>query len=466
MAVPPFPIASGDGVGAGTPSEIGPSASNLPSNVGSFVPPNIQSLATRVITQAPQTGTQQTPAQASSSQGRPPLPPPSSADGTSVASGSGLPNGNGEPPGNTGGRGRSSSGEPRKDKKGKRDKKGKKDKSGDDGGDDGDGDTTSTDDGSSSSSDRRSRRSRRKKRSTAKVSDFTLHALPAVPGFPAWKQSVENKMVAAVDYKEDKVFVWINRIFDFTFETNIIRDIPKKLKKADAKLRTAVTDILHGSIGREIHLKIEEIKKAENRILTGAETLRAVAGYYATHEDMNISYTLEDLNKVKFTGDNNLRNFMNSWRRIVNEVKSTVPEHILREMFLTQISQSTVMANDVAHYRRLPDYHEDKTRTYLEGLVWKYLDRQLKEANRAQEIAAFNQRLTATPTAPDVTRISAAAGGIPPLELPPNRNPKKKVCEFYFNMGGKKGPCRFGDSCSNSHLQKDYEALVKKKAPP
>ena len=80
-------LVCGDGVGVGTPSDLGPSASNLPSNVGSFVPPNIQSLAARVVTQTV-TGTQQAPAQASASSARPPLPP-SSMDSSPVEAGSG-----------------------------------------------------------------------------------------------------------------------------------------------------------------------------------------------------------------------------------------------------------------------------------------------------------------------------------------------------------------------------------------
>ena len=149
-------------------------------------------------------------------------------------------------------------------------------------------------------------------------------------------------------------------------------------------------DILKGEKNREVNLLVEETKQGESRLLKGVEIYRVIAHYYRTQEELGQCHTIADLGKVKFTGDQQLRAFMNGWRKACNEAKSHVSEAVKEEMFMEQIQKSQVMANDVVHYRRLNFGDPDKTRAYLEGLVWKYLDRNLVRSNRDQEESAYN----------------------------------------------------------------------------
>ena len=160
-------------------------------------------------------------------------------------------------------------------------------------------------------------------------------------------------MLSCTEVNEDYVYQWLMEIGEPTTPDEEIRGVPNRLKRLDAKFRACLTDILEGEMPREINLSIDETKKSEIRILKRAEIYRFIARYYRTQEDMGVAHTIADMSKVKFSGDNNLRGFMNTWRKVCNGSKSIVPEPLREEMFREEIRKSEVMAIDVKHYLRM-----------------------------------------------------------------------------------------------------------------
>ena len=75
--------------------------------------------------------------------------------------------------------------------------------------------------------------------------------LPEVPGWFAWKQSVENKLIAAIDLDEDYVYEWLRKIFDPATKVEELRKIPRRLRRLDAKFRSSLMDILKGEINKK-----------------------------------------------------------------------------------------------------------------------------------------------------------------------------------------------------------------------
>ena len=55
---------------------------------------------------------------------------------------------------------------------------------------------------------------------------------------------------------------------------------------------------------------------------------------------------------------------------------------ILETMFYAQIKGSTVLAHDLAYYRRCPKGHEDKNYPWIRGIVIRYLDLKRQDDNR------------------------------------------------------------------------------------
>ena len=465
MMVPPFPGALGSGIGGvDLQSDPGPSASNAPSvsafsHSGVPIPPGLNlATGTRQTTVVLPPGGNQSSSAASGSQ-RPPHQPNLSTNPGAPGSGGGGGGGDDDPnKDDKDNVSRSSKGKKEKREKEKKEKK-RKDKkskrepsasSGGGGGSSGGGSGSSSSSSASSSSSHKSRRSSRRQ---PKSKEFSLNALPDIPGFRAWLNTVENKVISSIDLDNTVIYKWIAKACDYTLTDASVRKVPKRFRKADAHLRSALDDILKGQMGRECNLMVEEAKKKEGRILGGFEVLRAIGRYYQTHEDLGVEHTLEDLQAIKFQGDNNLRAMMISWRKVCAAVKASVDEKLLEQMFLRLIQQSTVMANDVAHYHRLPRGHADKNREYLEGLVWTYLDRQLKSKNREVEQNALNNN-NPRRTAPTVSAASPLDGALGSVNEVP--------CEFHFQYNGKRAPCKFGDSCNKSHDRGVYNAYMKK----
>ena len=104
---------------------------------------------------------------------------------------------------------------------------------------------------------------RRRQRARKKVSDFALNPLPPVPGWLAWKQETEHKLLSATEIDEDYVYQWLMKIGDPSTPEREIREVPNRLRRLDAKFRACLTDILNREMPRGINLSIEETKNNE-----------------------------------------------------------------------------------------------------------------------------------------------------------------------------------------------------------
>ena len=226
-------------------------------------------------------------------------------------------------------------------------------------------------------------------------------------------------------------------------------------------MRSGLSEILTGLMGEEIRDEIEAIKQAEERIPAGIEVLARICQYYKTHESLGVAYTVEDLLEIKLQGQGskNLRNFLNSWRKVVTQIKSSVGESLLESLFLAQMERCDIMNNDVAHWKRLRPGDPDKTRKYLEGLAWRYLEEELRKNVRQQERVALNHQ-GQTPQKPLAKAAGAPPGRGPLDDTGPNQN-KNVPCQFFFGFNNKKGRCNRGKGCKNSHDRQVYDNYMK-----
>ena len=87
-----------------------------------------------------------------------------------------------------------------------------------------------------------------------------------------------------------------------------------------------------------------------------------------------------------------------------------------------------VVANDVAHYRRLPDRDPQESLTYLEGLDHKRLEDDLRQAVRTQEVNALKGVVgeSAANTAAGVAVDAFLAQAT--CQRNPNKRATKKPC--------------------------------------
>jgi len=84
---------------------------------------------------------------------------------------------------------------------------------------------------------------------------------------------------------------------------------------------------------------------------------------------------------VKLKSDAKLENFFNSWNMVMAGIKETPPDGILRTLFHDQIKGSSILSDDMSHYRRLEDGHPEKTYKWLWKTVNDYINRKREDEN-------------------------------------------------------------------------------------
>ena len=108
-------------------------------------------------------------------------------------------------------------------------------------------------------------------------------------------------------------------------------------------------------------------------VLKGRQIYFMILEYYATTESLELVYSIDHLTHLKLLGDNQVHTFRSTWDNILRHMKDTLAETSKRDMLL--------LAEDIAHYRRLSEGHEDKTYTWLLNCIQRALRRKAEKIN-------------------------------------------------------------------------------------
>jgi hypothetical protein len=100
---------------------------------------------------------------------------------------------------------------------------------------------------------------------------------------------------------------------------------------------------------------------------------------------------------VKFLGDDKLQQFLDNWDNVLACMDSQPPTNILESVFLKQIKDSRVLANDVAEYNRVDAGHPYHSSEFLIRSVRKYLRTRRQEENRHSIAQELGRRHGSTP---------------------------------------------------------------------
>ncbi len=148
-------------------------------------------------------------------------------------------------------------------------------------------------------------------------------------------------------------------------------------------------------------------------------------------------YNLQDLMAVRWAGDDHLPKFLDKWDTVTEGMgPETIQEKTLRDLFLEQVSHSTVLAEDVAHYHRLKPTDENKTLDFLRDAV----ERSVKLSEDKAIVAERHKNWRANATAAiSITETPKAAAK--PLRENKTGVAKPKTPELPKQ--GEKLPCSF-----------------------
>ncbi|OLP94911.1 hypothetical protein AK812_SmicGene23039 [Symbiodinium microadriaticum] len=129
-----------------------------------------------------------------------------------------------------------------------------------------------------------------------------------------WRIRVREAIVAASD-SPDKAHAWIAKVWEKDADEKALRD-SEGFSTLDAKIMSALTNILEGDFGRQVDT-FKETEAHSGRMVRGRQLLLRLHNYFATNALHGSVYDMEDLMNCKMVNDN-LNAFLRNWDTILS----------------------------------------------------------------------------------------------------------------------------------------------------
>eukprot|EP00435_Cladocopium_sp_Y103_P014500 s5070_g3.t1 len=139
-----------------------------------------------------------------------------------------------------------------------------------------------------------------------------------IPGFPLaetyrnWRIKTCEAVVAA-STDPDKAFEWISETWKESQTLEALRKVAP-FATLDAKLLSALTNIITGDFGRKVDT-FKETEATAGRIVRGRQVLFMLHDHFSTNIKHGATYALQDLFSVQLRGDN-LKSFISNWQSV------------------------------------------------------------------------------------------------------------------------------------------------------
>ena len=118
----------------------------------------------------------------------------------------------------------------------------------------------------------------------------------------AWRITARAKVVSASG-KGIVAFRWFNEIARATtFEELSIEKCPRNMQRLDTKLHAAITEKCHGTLGRIITQKVEDLEQID-QMMSGRQAVFLVYEFMRTNAKAGALFDLTDLMAVRLKGD-------------------------------------------------------------------------------------------------------------------------------------------------------------------
>ena len=122
-----------------------------------------------------------------------------------------------------------------------------------------------------------------------------------------------------------------------------------------------------------------------------------ILAWMQTNKSLDQVHTIDDLAKLQWLGDKQMRTFRDRWRDYIHNMRySAYDPHMLRDMLYARIKNSKILDADLRHYDRLNNDDQDKSHDYLMGIMDRYIARTRLDEAREDEDRYLN-RLVGAP---------------------------------------------------------------------
>ena len=158
-----------------------------------------------------------------------------------------------------------------------------------------------------------------------KVKEAEKISFPKFPqpeSYRNWRLRVREAVVAASD-RPDDAFTWLSKVWEKDVKEEDLRD-PEGFVTLDAKVLSAVTNILEGAFARQIDT-FKEREANGGRLVRGRQVLFKLDNFFSTNAQHGSVYEFEDLLSVKMVNEK-LETFMHNWETVLSGIQNTPDE--------------------------------------------------------------------------------------------------------------------------------------------
>ena len=154
------------------------------------------------------------------------------------------------------------------------------------------------------------------------------------------------------------------------------------MQRLDTKLHTAITEKCHGTLGRQITQKVEDLELVDV-MMTGRQAAWMVYEYMKTNAKAGALFDLNDLMSIRLKGDR-LEYYWASWESTLTGMKKKPDDDTVETLFLKQVKYSDSMKIELAHYERHPDGHPDHSYSFLTLAIQRIINKRRQDTNRKE----------------------------------------------------------------------------------
>ena len=176
-----------------------------------------------------------------------------------------------------------------------------------------------------------------------KVKEAERIIIPCFPlpeSYRNWRIKVREAVCAASD-RPDDAFTWISRVWEPAVTIEELKE-PGTFLTLDAKLLSALTNIIQGDLARQVDT-FKEVEAQKRNPVRGRQVLLMVHEHLSTNIKHGATYAMEDLLNVRLV-NNNLTSFMRSWEGVLAGMNAKTPDDsMLEALFYNQLKKSNTI---------------------------------------------------------------------------------------------------------------------------
>ena len=224
---------------------------------------------------------------------------------------------------------------------------------------------------------------------------------PSIVGLPRWKQHIARNLCVACGKWDSKEIQWILEVEkDGKSIDDFVDSGALRFKQLDIRFAVSLASCIKEGcpeLDRVFQRKEAECMREKGRCLKGRQIYFMILDYFRTNSDMSVVYTVQDLTGLEWLGDKNMHSFRHYWDAMTQKVRNELNESTLADILLAKLEKSVELKEDIRHYQRQREGHEDKTYSYLLGCMDRHLARQRLLKNRTDHQAAMKRNSPAVP---------------------------------------------------------------------